>query len=115
MRLFKLILGIIFIVQPVLGQRCLSPNKEILVAFSVNKKGAPTYQIQYKQKPVILESSMGFELVKDDDLMEDFKILDVSYDTKNKLWSPVWGEEGEIRNHYNEMLLKLEQKKLIEK
>ncbi len=111
MRLFKLILGIIFIVQPVLGQRCLSPNKEILVAFSVNKKGAPTYQIQYKQKPVILESSMGFELVKDDDLMEDFKILDVSYDTKNKLWSPVWGEEGEIRNHYNEMLLKLEQKK----
>jgi len=111
MRLFKLILGIIFIVQPVLGQRCLSPNKEISVAFSVNKKGAPTYQIQYKQKPVILESSMGFELVKDDDLMEDFKILDVSYDTKNKLWSPVWGEEGEIRNHYNEMLLKLEQKK----
>ena len=115
MLLFKIILGIILIVQPVLGQRCLSPNKEISVAFSVNKKGAPTYQIQYKQKPVILESSMGFELVKDDDLMEEFKILDVSYDTKNKLWIPVWGEEGEIRNHYNEMLLKLEQKKTSRK
>ena len=58
---------------------------------------------------------MGFELVKDDDLMEEFKILDVSYDTKNKLWIPVWGEEGEIRNHYNEMLLKLEQKKTSRK
>ena len=47
--------------------------------------------------------------------MEEFKILDVSYDTKNKLWIPVWGEEGEIRNHYNEMLLKLEQKKTSRK
>lgn len=111
MRLFQLILGIILIAQPVLGQRCLSPNKEISVAFSVSEKGAPTYQIQYKQKPVILESSMGFELVKDDDLMEEFKVLDVIYDTKDELWNPVWGEEREIRNHYNEMLVMLHQQK----
>lgn len=111
MRLFQLILGIVLITQPVFGQRCLSPNKEISVAFSVNEKGAPKYQIQYKQKPVILESSMGFELVKDDDLMEEFKVLDVIYDTKDELWNPVWGEEREIRNHYNEMLVMLQQQK----
>ena len=111
MRLFQLILGIVLITQPVFGQRCLSPNKEISVAFSVNEKGAPTYQIQYKQKPVILESSMGFELVKDDNLMEEFKVLDVIYDTKDELWNPVWGEEREIRNHYNEMLVMLQQQK----
>lgn len=111
MRLFQLILGIVLITQPVFGQRCLSPNKEISVAFSVNEKGAPKYQIQYKQKPVILESSMGFELVKDDNLMEEFKVLDVIYDTKDELWNPVWGEEREIRNHYNEMLVMLQQQK----
>ena len=111
MRLFQLILGIVLITQPVFGQRCLSPNKEISVAFSVNEKGAPKYQIQYKQKPVILESSMGFELVKDDNLIEEFKVLDVIYDTKDELWNPVWGEEREIRNHYNEMLVMLQQQK----
>jgi len=111
MRLFQLILGIVLITQPVFGQRCLSPNKEISVAFSVNEKGAPKYQIQYKQKPVILESSMGFELVKDDNLMEEFKVLNVIYDTKDELWNPVWGEEREIRNHYNEMLVMLQQQK----
>ena len=111
MRLFQLILGIVLITQPVFGQRCLSPNKEISVAFSVNEKGAPKYQIQYKQKPVILESSMGFELVKDDDLMEEFKVLDAIYDTKDEVWNPVWGEEREIRNHYNEMLVMLQQQK----
>ncbi|MDG1930707.1 MAG: glycoside hydrolase family 97 protein [Flavobacteriaceae bacterium] len=98
-------------IQPALGQYCLSPNKQINVAFAVNKKGVPTYQIQYKQKPVILESSMGFELVKDDDLMENFKVLDVIYDTKDEVWNTVWGEEREIRNHYNEMLVILQQKK----
>jgi hypothetical protein len=111
MRLFQLILGIILITQPVVGQRCLSPNKQLNIAFSVSDKGVPTYQIQYNQKPVILESSMGFELVQDDDLMEDFKVLDVIYDTKDEVWSPVWGEEREIRNHYNEMLVMLHQQK----
>ena len=92
MRLFQLILGVILITQPVVGQRCLSPNKQLNIAFSVNEKGVPTYQIQYNQKPVILESSMGFELFQDDDLMEDFKVLDVIYDTKDEVWSPVWGD-----------------------
>ena len=110
MRLFQLILGIILITQPVVGQRCLSPNKQLNIAFSVSDKGVPTYQIQYNQKPVILESSMGFELVQDDNLMEDFKVLDVIYDTKDEVWSPVWGEEREIRNHYNEMLIAVEQR-----
>ena len=110
MRLFQLILGIILITQPVVGQRCFSPNKQLNIAFSVSDKGVPTYQIQYNQKPVILESSMGFELVQDDDLMEDFKVLDVIYDTKDEVWSPVWGEEREIRNHYNEMLIAVEQR-----
>ena len=110
MRLFQLILGVILITQPVVGQRCLSPNKQLNIAFSVSDKGVPTYQIQYNQKPVILESSMGFELVQDDDLMEDFKVLDVIYDTKDEVWSPVWGEEREIRNHYNEMLIAVEQR-----
>ena len=91
MRLFQLIFGIALMIQPALGQYCLSPNKQINVAFAVNKKGVPTYQIQYKQKPVILESSMGFELVKDDDLMENFKVLDVIYDTKDEVWNTVWG------------------------
>jgi hypothetical protein len=111
MRLFQLIFGIALMIQPALGQYCLSPNKQINVAFAVNKKGVPTYQIQYKQKPVILESSMGFELVKDDDLMENFKVLDVIYDTNDEVWNTVWGEEREIRNHYNEMLVILQQKK----
>jgi hypothetical protein len=111
MRLFQLIFSIALMIQPALGQHCLSPNKQINVAFAVNKKGVPTYQIQYKQKSVILESSMGFELVEDDDLMENFKLLDVIYDTKDEVWNPVWGEEREIRNHYNEMLVTLQQKK----
>ena len=110
MRLFQLIFGIALIIQPAFGQRCLSPNKQLNVAFSVSENGVPMYQIQYKQKPVILESSMGFDLAEQDDLMEDFMVLDVIFDTKDEVWSTVWGEEREIRNHYNEMLISMEQR-----
>ena len=33
-----------------------------------------------------------------------------SFDTVDETWNPVWGEESEIRNNYNEMFVELEQK-----
>ncbi len=109
MRLIQAIFALGFIISSAFGQRCVSPNKEISVAFSLQENGAPTYQIEYKGTPVVLQSTMGFELVDDTNLLNDFRLLDTTYDSKNELWNPVWGEEREIRNHYNEMLVLLEQ------
>jgi hypothetical protein len=109
MRLIQVIFALGFIISSAFGQRCDSPNKEISVAFSLHENGAPTYQIEYKGMPVVLQSTMGFELVDDTNLLNDFRLLDTTYDSKNELWNPVWGEEREIRNHYNEMLVLLEQ------
>lgn len=111
MRLIQVIFALGLIISPVFGQRCASPNKEVMVTFSVQKNGEPTYQMEYKGKPAVLKSTMGFELVNDTHLLNDFTIIDFVYDNKDELWNPVWGEEHEIRNHYNEMLVLLKQQK----
>ena len=69
----------------------------------------PSYQMSYKGVPVVLQSTMGFELANDTNLLDGFSLLDTVYDSKDELWEPVWGEERQIRNHYNEMLVILQQ------
>ena len=42
-------------------------------------------------------------------LMTGFTIKDTETSTFDETWKPVWGEESEIRNHYNELAVTLEQ------
>ena len=42
-------------------------------------------------------------------LMTGFKIKDTRTSTFDETWRPVWGEESEIRNHYNELEVTLDQ------
>ena len=41
--------------------------------------------------------------------MSDFGVIDVQYDSFDNTWTPVWGEENQIRNNYNEMFISLKQ------
>ena len=73
------------------------------------KKGVPYYSLYRDGKAVVLPSMMGFELEWRDDLAHAFVLKDVKYSAFDETWQPVWGEEANIRNHYNEMLVTLEQ------
>ena len=94
---------------PIVAQEQASPNGNVVVSFSLNKQGVPFYKISYKNKPVIKESSLGFLLKGSESLTENFKILDAQKTNFKETWQPVWGEETEILNHYNELLVSLEQ------
>ncbi len=94
---------------PIVAQEQASPNGNVVVSFSLNKQGVPFYKISYKNKPVIKESSLGFLLKGSESLTENFKILDAQKTNFKETWQPVWGEEREILNHYNELLVSLEQ------
>ena len=94
---------------PILAQEQASPNGNVVVSFSLNKQGIPFYKISYKNKPVIKESSLGFLLKGSESLTENFKILHAQKTNFKETWQPVWGEETEILNHYNELLVSLEQ------
>lgn len=71
--------------------------------------GVPTYSVTFKGKDIIKPSTLGFELADGPDMMDGFKLLSAETSTFDETWEPVWGENREIRNHYNELLLRLDQ------
>ncbi|MDO5342095.1 MAG: glycoside hydrolase family 97 protein [Bacteroidia bacterium] len=91
------------------GQATLtSPDGQMEVVFSL-KDGVPYYSLNRNGEAVVLPSKMGFTLEWRDDLAHAFELKSVTHSTFDETWEPVWGEEARIRNHYNEMLVTLEQ------
>lgn len=113
------------------AQKLTSPDGNLVMNFSLNEQGAPVYDLTYKDKAVIKPSTLGLELKREDpekktdfewtemkdkagvdkraNLMTGFKIKDTRTSTFDETWRPVWGEESEIRNHYNELEVTLDQ------
>ena len=86
-----------------------SPSGIVKLEFELTANGVPTYRVDYKEQPVIKPSTLGLELKNATDLMDGFKVIKTSTSTFDETWQPVWGETKYIRNHYNELLVELEQ------
>ncbi len=113
------------------AQQLTSPDGNLVMNFSLNQAGTPAYDLYYKNKPVIKPSTLGLELKKEDankktdfewnerkdkgqldaktNLITGFTIAGTQTSTFDETWKPVWGEESEIRNHYNELAVTLNQ------
>ena len=86
-----------------------SPSGMVKLDFELTKDGRLAYQVDYKGTPVINPSTLGLELKGATSLMDGFKVVKTSTSTFDETWQPVWGETKDIRNHYNELLVELEQ------
>ena len=95
-------------ILPVNSRTLASPDGRMEATFYL-LNGIPHYALSRDEKPVILGSRLGFELEWRDDLAHAFVLKEVQRSTFDEVWHPVWGEEANIRNHYNEMLVTLEQ------
>ena len=105
------------------AQKLTSPDGNLVATFHLADGGVPTYTLTYKGKEVVKPSRLGFEFVDNayqtygyhDDkperpiysMREGFSLLGTESATFDETWEPVWGESSKIRNHYNELLVKL--------
>ncbi|MBR5393770.1 MAG: glycoside hydrolase family 97 catalytic domain-containing protein, partial [Bacteroidaceae bacterium] len=108
-------------VLPLSAQTVSSPSGLVTLTFSMDGT-RPQYSLTYKGKTVIKPSHLGLELARDKhaskglqetDLMDGFVVEEALTSTFNETWEPVWGETKQIRNHYNELEVKLRQKERI--
>ena len=90
------------------GETVTSPDGNLSVTFSLTAQGVPTYQVDYKGIAVVKPSTLGIELNEENSLMDHFRVNKTSTSTFDETWKPVWGEEKEIRNHYNELFVEME-------
>ena len=83
-----------------------SPDAQLELRFAV-VDGVPFYALDRAGTAVVLPSRLGFELIGREDLDAGFSLTGTAFDTFDETWEPVWGEEAQIRNHYNEVLVHL--------
>jgi hypothetical protein len=91
------------------AQQLTSPNKQLALTFSLQAGGVPTYSLTYKGRPVIKPSHLGLELKEGPSLTNGFAVTGTKTRAFDETWTPVWGETKTIRNHYNELTVKLTQ------
>jgi hypothetical protein len=128
--LFSFFIATVLVIFPGIGnaQQLLSPDGNFVMTFSLSGEGTPLYSLVYKSKPVIKESKLGLELksekpsgvvspdgdkqkikVPKTSLYDNFILSDSKRSSFDETWKPVWGEVSSIRNHYNELEVKLTQ------
>ena len=87
-----------------------SPNGEMKLTFTL-RDSKPYYSVSFRGKPVIKPSRLGYELHNAESLLEGFAQTGEKTSTFDETWTPVWGENKTIRNHYKELLVNLIQEK----
>lgn len=113
----------------VAAQELKSPNGNLTMNFYLRDGGIPTYTLTYKGKDVIKPSKLGLELLGNGEKIEFGSEIDIKKENKDpktslydnftvantqtaafdETWQPVWGETKDIRNHYNELAVTLNQ------
>lgn len=91
------------------SQSLQSPSKAVQLDFKIGESGMPTYNVSYKNQPVILQSNLGVLLKGTTDLASNFSIDSISNQSVNENWQPVLGEQSNINNHYNQIKVALTQ------
>ena len=84
-----------------------SPGRiQKLQVFETNT-GEIKYTVSFKNRVIIHPSALGFKLGKPAALLNKFEILGSSRSSFDQTWKPAWGEVSQVRNHYEEIDLKL--------
>ena len=83
-----------------------SPDGRIAVSVDVNGEGTPIYNLTFDGEAIIENSPLGI-VTSAVDFTSGLQLVAINHSSSNTTWEPVWGESSKIRNHYNELLVKL--------
>jgi alpha-glucosidase len=87
-----------------------SPDGSISVSIEGDGDGHALYSVTRKGKPVLAASRLGFLLSDSYAMVRDFGFVDSTKASGDDTWEQPWGERRFVRNHYNELLVRFQQK-----
>ena len=107
MRFYIFILFVINILT-INAQQIFSPDRNLELNFKL-VDGKPSYSLNYKQKAIVQESTLGIDLIDQPDFIDGFTSEKIDTSTFFENWNPVWGEQSVITNNYRELKVTLSQ------
>lgn len=84
-----------------------SPDGHIRLTFAVDGHNRMNYQISVNDTLLVAPSSLGFIAQDGVDLSEGFHVVGSDFSATDETWTQPWGENKTLRNHYNEMAVRL--------
>lgn len=111
--LFKLLFISLIIVscqKKELNLNVNSPDNTINFQFKLTPDGQPSYWVNYNDTKVIDTSTISFNFKDIPSLEKDFEILNTTTSSFNETWEMPWGEQRMVENHYNELVINLQEK-----
>ncbi|WP_209330172.1 glycoside hydrolase family 97 protein [Lunatimonas salinarum] len=78
-----------------------------LYTFHLDLKDAFAYAVSWNGVSIIEKSALGFELNDGTILQEAVTVVKIEKTSNNTSWKPVYGEQSEYVDHYNEMVVYL--------
>ncbi|MCC3158497.1 glycoside hydrolase family 97 protein [Hymenobacter sp. 15J16-1T3B] len=94
---------------PTLAQRLHSPSHKLALQFGLSPAGEPTYQLSYGARAVLRPSRLGVAVQGQAGFVQGLTVVRVDSTEHDDTWAPVWGEVKQVRNHYKELLVTLQQ------
>jgi alpha-glucosidase len=87
-----------------------SPNGSIKVSVEINGEGSPGYKIIRNGKEIVGESRLGFILTDAPKIQRNMQFVSKATRSSDSKWDQPWGEWKTIRNHFNELRVRLSEK-----
>jgi hypothetical protein len=92
-----------------------SPNGEIEVDVEMSEQNRPHYTVEVGGETIVEPSPLGFRFENAEPLMDNLAITEIAKRSEDSTWNPVWGTDAEIRNHYNELVIDLQEQSELER
>lgn len=86
-----------------------SPDGSLVVTVTTDNDGRATYSLSRKGKLLIGASKLGFTLTDGLAMVRGFRITGSETASADSTWEQPWGERRFVRDHHNELLVRLEQ------
>jgi alpha-glucosidase len=86
-----------------------SPDGSISVKVETDNDGRTMYSVTRKGKVLIAPSRLGFLLTDSEAMVRGFAVTGSETAKGDETWQQPWGERTNVRNHYNELLVRLAQ------
>jgi hypothetical protein len=84
-----------------------SPDGNVRLNVSLAATGELSYSLNYKNRPVLLPSTLGMQFREPSVSLTQFTMVKADSSSYDQTWKPVWGEYASIRDQHRELKLSL--------
>ncbi|TQV80099.1 glycoside hydrolase family 97 protein [Exilibacterium tricleocarpae] len=95
--------------QGVVGS-AVSPNGLLKVSLSLDDYGTAHYAVTYRDKPLLENSVLGLQFAGDTPQHNSYTVLEVTRQSHRATWEQPWGEQRFVDDHYEELLVAMQQR-----